>query len=295
MNEPNFAKPPARLPGRNDPCWCGSGLKYKKCHLREDRSASLPKAPRRGGIRIKTAEEIAGIRRASRLTKKILDEVGERVVPGVTTGEIDRWIHQVTQDHKAIPAPLGYKGFPKSSCISINEVVCHGIPGSRELVEGDIVNIDVTSIVEGFYGDSSRMYAVGEISDDARRLVDTAKECLDRGIAQIRPGAHIGDIGAAIQELAEGRGYSVVQAFGGHGTGLSFHEDPFVPHYGRRGQGVELAAGMVFTVEPMINAGTWKVKVLDDGWTAVTLDGSLSAQWEHTLVVTDSGVDLLTG
>ncbi|MEM7480701.1 MAG: type I methionyl aminopeptidase [Acidobacteriota bacterium] len=296
MNDPLLAERPAVVPGRNAPCWCGSGLKYKKCHLAGDRRAKAAARPRRkSGIRLKTPEEIEGIRRAGQLTKKILDDVGEFVVPGAVTGDIDRWIYQITQDHKAIPATLGYKGYPKSCCISINEVVCHGIPGERRLEEGDIANIDVTSVVQGYFGDSSRMYPVGEVSPEAQRLVDTAKECLDAGIATIHPGSHLGDIGAAIQQLAEGRGYSVVQAFGGHGTGVSFHEDPFVPHYGQPGTGVELTAGMVFTVEPMINAGGYRVKVLADDWTAVTVDGSLSAQWEHTLVVTDDGVDLLTG
>ncbi len=179
-------------------------------------------------------------------------------------------------------------------CTSINEVVCHGIPGDRALVEGDIVNVDVTSILDDFYGDASRMYAVGEIGAEAARLVRVTRECLELGIAQVRPGGRLGDIGAAIEAHAREHGYSVVRTFGGHGIGRGFHEEPFVPHYGRAGTGDPLVPGMVFTIEPMINQGTWRVKMLPDGWTAVTADGKLSAQWEHTVAVVAGGVDVLT-
>ena len=290
---------PARPPGRNEPCWCGSGKKYKKCHLALDRTAAGAGTARRAGSRVrrvtlKSREQIEGIRRACRLTIEILDELAARVRPGVTTDALDRWVYEATALRGATPAPLGYKGFPKSICTSINEVVCHGIPGPRELAAGDIVNVDVTSVLDGFYGDASRMVLVGEVAPEARRLVEVARECLDLGVAAIVPGARLGDLGAAIQEHAEAAGYSVVETFGGHGTGLAFHEEPFIAHFGRRGEGPVLVPGMVFTVEPMINAGGSEVEILSDGWTAITADGSLSAQWEHTVAVTADGVDVLT-
>lgn len=285
--------------GRNDPCWCGSGVKYKRCHLPADREGERRgghvEAGAGSGIRIKTPEQIAGIRRACRLTREILDLVASRIREGVTTEEIDRWVHQATVEAGARPAPLGYKGFPKSVCTSINEVVCHGIPGPRELAGGDIVNVDVTPVLDGYYGDASRMFLIGEVSEEARRLVEVTRECLERGIATVRPGGRAGDIGEAIQTHAEAHGYSVVRKFTGHGIGLAFHEEPQIFHFGRRGTGPELRAGMTFTIEPMINAGDWRVEILDDGWTAVTADGSLSAQWEHTVLVTGDGVEVLTG
>lgn len=290
---------PLKPPGRNDPCWCGSGKKYKKCHLGQDRAAAgrgraEAKAKAKAPIRLKSPEQIEGIRRAGRLTREILDLVGERIGPGVTTDEVDRWIAEATAARGAIAASLGYRGFPKSSCTSVNEVVCHGIPGSRVLVAGDIVNVDVTTILDGYFGDASNMYLIGEVSASARRLVEVTRECLDLGVVQVRPGAHAGDLGAAIQRHAEAAGFSVVRTFGGHGIGLDFHEEPFIAHFGRPGTGPSLVPGMVFTIEPMINAGRAPVVILDDGWTAVTKDGSLSAQWEHTVVVTADGVDVLT-
>jgi methionyl aminopeptidase len=296
----------AQAIGRNEPCWCGSGLKYKKCHLgKDDSPAPSPAAvaqraaisfgrPRRAGPLIKTAEQIRGIRAAGILAWRLLEMLEERIRPGISTDDIDRWVHEFTHAHGAISAPLNYKGFPKSVCTSVNEVVCHGIPGSRLLTEGDIVNVDVTPILHGYYGDSSRMYAVGRISPAVERLVSVTRECLERGIAQVRPGGHIGDIGHAIQTHAEAQGYSVVRDFVGHGTGVRFHEDPQVPHFGRPGVGHPLLPGMVFTIEPMINLGDWHVRILDDNWTAVTVDGSLSAQWEHTVTVTSDGVEVLT-
>ncbi len=294
---------PVRPPGRNDPCWCGSGRKYKKCHLASDRTEAA--AARRGRaqekapkpsrmVRLKSREELEGIRRAGRLTRDLLDLVGERIGPGVTTDEVDRWVAEATAARGATAASLGYKGFPKSVCTSINEVVCHGIPGPRALVSGDIVNVDVTSVLDGFYGDASRMYLIGEIDPEVRRLVEVARQCLEIGIDRVRPGGFVGDIGAAVQAHAEAAGFSVVRNFGGHGVGLEFHEEPFIPHFGKPGTGPPLVPGMVFTIEPMINAGGWQVKVLGDGWTAVTKDRSLSAQWEHTVAVTADGVDVLT-
>ena len=244
---------------------------------------------------IKTPAQIEGIRRACALTRDILEQLPQRIAAGVTTNEIDRWVHDYTVAHGAVPSPLNYKGFPKSVCTSINEVVCHGIPEDRALKDGEILNVDVTCTLDGYFGDSSRMYLIGAVSPEAQRLVNVTRECLDLGIAQVRPGNFVGDIGHAIQTHAENHGFSVVRDFVGHGTGVSFHEEPQVPHFGRKGQGPPLLERMIFTIEPMINAGDWPVRILDDGWTAVTADGTLSAQFEHTLLVTADGVEVLTG
>lgn len=282
---------------RNDLCWCGSGKKYKNCHLKQDEKLiamedeGLIIPPREI---IKTPEQIEGIRKSGEVTKKVLDMVGERIREGVTTDEINTWVHEYTLKLGAIPAPLNYMGYPKSVCVSINEVVCHGIPSDRALKNGDIVNVDVTSILNGYYGDASRMFIIGEASEKAVKLVETAEECLYIGIEQVKPFATIGDIGYAIQKHAESKGYSVVREYGGHGIGLQFHEDPFVDHCGQKHTGVVLVPGMTFTIEPMINEGTYRCKVLDDGWTAVTADGKLTAQWEHTVLVTEDGVEILT-
>jgi methionyl aminopeptidase len=213
---------------------------------------------------------------------------------GITTDDIDRYVHEDTLRRGARPAPLNYHGFPKSVCTSINEVVCHGIPGSQRLKDGDIINVDVTSIYEGFHGDTSATFYVGRPSKDAMRVTEIARRSLELGIEQVREGARLGDIGAAIQEYAEGEGCSVVRAFVGHGIGRRFHEPPQVSHVGTRGSGLRLKAGMCFTIEPMINAGGYEVDVLDDGWTVITRDRSLSAQFEHTLVVTQAGCEVLT-
>jgi methionyl aminopeptidase len=242
----------------------------------------------------KTEEQITGIRKSGRLASQTLDMLTERIEPGITTGQIDDWVREFTIEHGAIPATLGYKGFPKSCCTSINEVVCHGIPGSLQLRDGDIINVDVTPILDGYYGDVSRMYFVGDASAEARRLVSVTRECLYLGIQQVRPHARVGDIGAVIQEHAERQGFSVVRNLCGHGTGIEFHDNLVIPHYGRRGTGVILYPNMVFTIEPMINAGSFPTRTLEDGWTIVTLDGSLSAQWEHTVRVTETGVEILT-
>lgn len=246
------------------------------------------------GVIIKTDEQVAGIRKSCQLTKAVLDMLAERIAPGVTTEQLDAWAHEYTLAHGGIPAPLNYRGFPKSICTSINEVICHGIPGPRVLQAGDILNVDVTSIVDGYYGDASRMFLIGEVTPEARRLVEVTRECLDLGIAQVRPGNTLGDIGHAIQQHAESHGYSVVRLFVGHGTGVHFHELPNVHHYGTAHTGMTLLPNMVFTIEPMINIGAYDVKMLDDGWTAITADGSLSAQWEHTLRVIPDGVEILT-
>jgi len=239
--------------------------------------------------------EIEKMRQAGQVAAQLLAHLEKMVKPGVTTLDIDEEAERWTQARGATSAPLGYHGFPKSVCTSVNEVVCHGIPNGKEVLkEGDIINIDVTPIVEGYHGDTSRTFFVGEPSPVAKRLVEVTEECMMRGIAAVKPGARIGDIGAAIQEYAESFGFSVVRDFVGHGVGRIFHTAPQIPHYGTRGKGKKLRSGMVFTIEPMINEGTWEAQVLEDGWTAITKDGKLSAQFEHTIAVTDQGVDILT-
>lgn len=235
------------------------------------------------------------MRIAGRLASEVLDMIAEYVVPGVTTDELNTLCHNhIVNVQKGIPATLGYRGFTKSICTSVNQQICHGIPSDRVLKRGDIVNIDVTVIKDGWFGDTSRMYYVGAVQPHAQRLCETAYESMVRGIEVVRPGVTLGDVGHAIQVFAEGKHYSVVQEYCGHGIGSSFHEDPQVLHFGKAGDGVTLRAGMTFTIEPMINQGKRHAKVLADGWTVVTKDRSLSAQWEHTVLVTESGYELLT-
>jgi methionyl aminopeptidase len=246
-------------------------------------------------VSIKSPDEQALMRQSGRLTADVLDMIAPHVQAGITTGELDRICHDyIVGQQDAIPAPLDYKGFPKSICTSINHVVCHGIPGDKRLKSGDIVNVDVTVIKDGFHGDSSRMFLVGKASVQAERLCRVAFEAMWEGIRQVRPGARLGDIGHAIQSYAESHDYSIVREFCGHGIGRGFHEDPQVLHYGEPGTGLVLEPGMTFTIEPMVNAGRRQVKVLPDGWTVVTKDHSLSAQWEHTVLVTTEGVEVLT-
>lgn len=249
---------------------------------------------RTGAIDVKTPKEIELMRQACRLAADTLEQVAPMIRPGLTTYEIDEFVYRDTKAKGCIPACLNYRGFPKSCCTSINEVVCHGIPGDRVLKNGDIINVDVTHIYEGFHGDTSATFYVGTPTTQARHVTEVARRCLDLGIEQVRPGARLGDIGAAIQNYAEGQGCSVVRAFVGHGIGRRFHEDPQVAHYGHWGRGSRLKPGMTFTIEPMINLGTYDVRILDDDWTAVTTDGALSAQFEHTVLVTLTGVEILT-
>ncbi len=251
-------------------------------------------------ISIKTADDIEAMRVAGRLGAEVLDFIAPYVKPGVTTGELDRLCHDyMVNVQQTVPAPLnyapsGYKPFPKSICTSVNHQVCHGIPGDRVLRSGDIVNLDITVIKDGWHGDTSRMFLVGEASIQARRLCEITYECMWRGIATVAPGASLGDIGWAIQSYAEASGYSVVREFCGHGIGRRFHEEPQVVHYGRPGTGLRLQPGMIFTIEPMINAGKAAIREMADGWTIVTKDHSLSAQWEHTVLVTANGYEVLT-
>jgi methionine aminopeptidase type I len=246
-------------------------------------------------VTIKTADEQDKMRVAGRLAADVLDMIGDYVKPGVTTGELDRICHDyITGVQGAIPAPLNYRGFPKSICTSVNHVVCHGIPGDRRLKAGDLVNIDVTVIKDGFHGDTSRMFFVGKPGIQAQRLTDVAFESMWLGIEELAPGKHLGDVGAAIQHHVEKNRFTVVREYCGHGIGRVFHEDPQVLHYGTPGTGMELRAGMTLTVEPMVNAGKAAVKLLPDGWTVVTKDHSLSAQWEHTVLITETGHEVLT-
>ena len=283
--------------GRNDPCPCGSGLKYKKCCFRKNGIVNndintfyLDKY----SIHLKTKKEIEGIRKAGLLTIETLDLVESKIRPGISTDEINTIVHEFTIKNGAVPAPLNYRGFPKSVCVSINEVICHGIPGNVVLKDGDIVNIDVTPILNGFYADASKTFFVGTPGEEAEKIVRVARECLDLGMKQVEPGKRIGDIGWAIQQHAEREKCSVVREFVGHGVGLEFHEAPQVPHYGRKGTGISLVPGIVLTIEPMINLGEKELIILDDNWTAVTCDGSLSAQFEQTILVTENGFESFT-
>ena len=258
-------------------------------------TAKKAKTTNADGITIYGEEAFVGMRAAGRLAAEVLDYITPYVVPGVPTEELDDLCHMYITKHGAIPAPLNYKGYPKSTCISINHVVCHGIPGPKKLYDGDIANIDVTVILDGWYGDTSRMYEVGAgVSVKAKRLVDVTYRCLMEGIKVVKPGATIGDIGHVIQTLAEGERFSVVRDFCGHGLGDVFHAQPSVLHFGEPGTGPRIEKGMIFTIEPMINSGTWETKILPDGWTAITKDRSLSAQFEHSIGVTDDGCEIFT-
>ena len=285
--------------GRNDPCPCGSGLKYKKCCLKKglppmSKSKLKEVYLKKYGIRLKEKKDIEGIKKAGQLALKTLELVESKLKPGMKTEEIDKIVHEFTIKNGAIPAPLDYRGFPKSVCVSVNEEICHGIPGNRVLKEGDIVNVDVTPILDGYYADVSKTFFVGTPSEEAIKIVTVTKECLKKGMSMVKPGNRIGDIGWAISSYAERQGCSVVREFVGHGVGFEFHEPPQVPHYGKKDEGVMLVPGMVFTIEPMINLGKKEIRILEDGWTAVTADGSLSAQFEQTVLVTEDGYESLT-
>ena len=283
--------------GRNDLCPCGSGLKYKKCCLAKngDHAPDLAETYQsKYGIRLKKKSEIEGIRKAGQLVLETLNLVESKIAPGVITDEINTLVHEYTIKKGATPAPLNYRGFPKSVCVSINEVICHGIPGNRIIKDGDIVNVDVTSILGGYYADANKTFFAGNPNHEARNIVGIARECLRRGMAAVKPGNTLGDIGWHIQTYAEAQGCSVVREFVGHGVGLDFHEAPQIPHFGHKGTGIPLVPGMVFTIEPMINLGKKELKILEDNWTAVTKDGSLSAQFEQTILVTEDGYESLT-
>ena len=288
--------------GRNDLCWCGSGQKWKKCHFPVAHASTGSKTHTREhylqqyGILIKTEEEIAGIRRAGHVAAAILDTLCKAAKKGTTTEELDILSRQLHTEQGATPAPLGYGNppFPKSICTSLNEVICHGIPDARPLEEGDILNIDVTSIVDGYYGDCSKMVVIGAVSEERQRVVDASFACLMESIQVVKPGALVSDIGAVIQAVAESYSCSVVTQYVGHGVGVRFHEPPHIPHY-KNSVDIPLVAGMTFTIEPMINAGVPDAVVdKSDHWTAKTRDQRASAQWEHTILVTPDGHEILT-
>jgi methionyl aminopeptidase len=308
--------PPSTLPQANDPCWCGSGRKYKRCHRRTEGRVlqgvvSAPRAvpahigrppyaetgrPERSDeARVKSADVIERMRHAGQVAAEILHLAGDAVRPGITTDEIDAYVHELHLERNAYPSPLNYNGFPKSVCTSANEVICHGIPDSRVLQDGDILNLDVTAYVDGVHGDTNATFCVGDVDPVSRELVRVTEECMWHGIEAVRPGRPISDIGRAIEEHAKAHRYGVIRAFIGHGIGEIFHGDIQVLHYYDSRMSMVMRPGMTFTVEPMISLGTWQHRMWDDDWTAVTADGKRTAQFEHTLVVTDDGVEVLTG
>lgn len=285
--------------GRNDECWCGSGKKYKKCHMDfDERLNALARSGEQVPARalLKTPKDIEGIKRSAEVNIGVLDFVAENIKAGISSEQIDRWVYDYTIEHGAIPAPLDYDGFPKSVCVSPNEVVCHGIPSEEEILkDGDIVNVDASTILDGYFSDSSRMFCIGDVSPEKAELVRVTKESIQIGLDAIRPWGHLGDIGAAINAFAKDHGYTVVREFGGHGIGLEFHEDPFVSFTSRAGTGPILVPGLCFTIEPMINMGKHHIDMSDpNGWTVRTKDGKPTAQWEVQLVITDDGYELLS-
>lgn len=285
--------------GRNDPCWCGSGKKYKHCHLEFD--SKLDEYAFRGDDvppreLIKNAEQIAKIKESAKINIAVLDYVAEHIHAGVSTAEIDKWIYNETVHMGGIPAPLNYEGFPCSVCTSIDDVVCHGIPSPDVILkDGDIINVDASTILDGYFSDSSRMFCIGEVSEEKKRLVEVTKQSLQVGLEQVKPWGHLGDMGNAIHEFAVKNGYSVVREIGGHGIGLEFHEEPWVSFVSNPGEEMLMVPGLVFTIEPMINMGSDEVYTNeDDGWTVYTADGKPSAQWEIQVLVTEDGYEVLS-
>ena len=285
--------------GRNDDCWCGSGKKYKKCHLEfDERLQALADAGHEVPHRylLKSPEEIEAIKKSAEINIGVLDYVAQNIREGISTEQIDKWVYDYTVEHGAIPAPLDYEGFPKSVCTSVNEVVCHGIPSEDEILKsGDIINVDCSTILDGYFSDSSRMFCIGDVSPEKQELVRVTKEAVEEGLKAVKPWGHLGDIGAVVNEYAKEHGYSVVREFGGHGIGLEFHEDPFVSFTTKPGTGPILVPGLMFTIEPMINMGKAKIDMSDpNGWTVRTKDGKPTAQWEVQIVVTDDGYELIS-
>lgn len=285
--------------GRNDMCWCKSGKKYKYCHENFDNKIDHF---RRLGAEvpthnmIKTPEQIAKIKESAKINIEILDYVADHIKAGITTEEIDQWVYDITTKHGAIPAPLNYEGFPKSVCTSINEEVCHGIPSPDVVLkDGDIINVDASTILDGYFSDSSRMFCIGNVSPEKQRLVDITKESLQVGLKEVKPWGYLGDMGQAINDFAKENGYSVVREIGGHGVGIEFHEDPWVSYVSRRGTEMIMAPGMMFTIEPMINMGKAPIYTdKDNGWTVRTKDGLPSAQWEIQILITDDGYEIIS-
>lgn len=285
--------------GRNDRCWCGSGKKYKSCHMAMDDKIHHYAleghiVPERGML--KSKEQIQGIRDSSVINIAVLDAVEKMIGPGITTQQIDDLVHDMTVQMGGFPAPLNYEGFPKSVCTSIDEVVCHGIPSDDVVLkEGDIVNVDVSTLYKGYFSDSSRMFCIGNVSEEKKKLVQVTKECMEKGLAMVKPWNFLGDMAQAVNDHAKANGYSVVIDIGGHGVGLEFHEEPFVSYVTKAGTEMLMVPGMVFTIEPMVNMGTSEIYIDDkDGWTVYTQDGKPSAQWEITVAVTEDGHEVLT-
>ena len=285
--------------GRNDVCWCGSGMKYKKCHYNFD--SKIEMAEREGHEVppheiIKTPEQIAGIRKSAEINIAVLDYVAEHIKAGVTTEEIDKWVYEQTTIRGGIPAPLNYEGFPKSVCTSVNDEVCHGIPSEDVVLkDGDIINVDVSTILNGYFSDSSRMFLIGEVSEEKRKLVQVAKECLDEGLKEVKPWGFLGDMGQAINDYAQAHGYTIVREIGGHGIGLEFHEEPWVSYTSKKGTEMMMVPGMIFTIEPMVNMGKADIyEDEDNGWTVYTEDGKPSAPWELQVLVTEDGYEIIS-
>ena len=284
--------------GRNDPCWCGSGFKYKKCHEAFDNKLEAFAAqgfPVPARSLIKTPAQIEKIRESCKINIAVLDYVAEHIGPGVTTQQIDDWVHTLTVKQGGIPAPLNFEGYPKSVCTSVDSVVCHGIPSPDEVLkEGDIINVDVSTIYGGYFSDSSRMFCIGEVSPEKRALVDTVRECVEKGLQEVQPWTPMGNMGHAVNMHAMAHGYQVVREIGGHGCGLEFHEDPWVSYTSEEGSGILMVPGMIFTIEPMVNMGDAAIEQDEtDGWTIRTKDGRPSAQWEIMVLVTDTGHEVL--
>lgn len=299
INQNRMAQLDQRKMGRNDPCWCGSGKKYKQCHC--DFDNRLEKLRLEGHIvpsrtMIKTPQQVERIRESAKVNIAVLDYVAEHIRAGVTTEEIDQWVYEQTTRYGAVPAPLNYEGFPKSVCTSLNNIVCHGIP-SKEVIlkEGDIINVDASTILHGYFSDSSRMFCIGEVSAEKKRLVEKAQECIQVGLSQVKPWGFLGDMGQAIHDFAVQNGYSIVRDIGGHGVGLEFHEDPWVSYVSHKGEEMVMAPGMMFTIEPMVNMGKEDIYIDDsDGWTVYTEDGLPSAQWEVQVLVTQDGYEIIS-
>ena len=285
--------------GRNDPCWCKSGKKYKQCHMAMDER--IQRIQDEGHIVpdhsiIKNQDQIAGIRQSAKINIAVLDYIAEHIKEGITTQQIDEWVYDLTTKMGGIPAPLHYQGYPKSVCTSVNEQVCHGIPDEKVVLkEGDIINVDCSTILNGYFSDSSRMFCIGEVSPEKKRLVEVTKECCDIGLKEVKPWGFLGDMGQAIHDHAYANGYTVVREIGGHGVGIEFHEDPWVSYNSRRGEEMLMVPGMIFTIEPMVNMGKVDIYIDDaNGWTAYTEDGKPSAQWEYMVLVTEDGAEILS-
>ena len=284
--------------GRNDPCWCGSGKKYKVCH--EALDEKIARYAREGHIvprrdMIKTPEQVQKIKESARINVAVLDYIAEQIRPGISTEQINQWVEEKTKEMGGIPAPLGFEGYPKSVCTSVNDQVCHGIPSEDVILqEGDIVNVDVSTIYDGYFSDSSRMFCIGTVSPEREKLVRVVKESVELGLKEVKPWGFMGDMAQAVQQHVEANGYHVVREIGGHGVGVEFHEDPWVGYIGRRGTEMLLVPGLMFTIEPMVNAGAADIFVDDsDGWTVYTEDGSDSAQWEIQVLVTEDGCEVI--